>query len=241
MKCTIDDNHDEQCLITEHFAKFVPRTVKRLVGANPEDPDLAKRETDVSVLFLDICDYARLSETLSLKDLDRLVEQYFSTFLDQIHEAGGDINEIAGDGFMAIFHDPAPQKHAVKAADTCLALMATTESLNEENRQQPLDIHMGLNSGLALVGVTRLKGRYETRWTFTASGPVTNLAARLTDLAAPGQILVGPETVQRLGGSYAFRQLSRTTLKNLMNPIDIYSLVGSLHRPSPDEPTTHWG
>lgn len=240
MNCTINHNRDELCSITEHFAKFVPRTVKRLVGANPEAPDLSKRETDVSVLFLDICDYARLSEKLSLKALNRLVEQYFSTFLDQIHEAGGDINEISGDGFMTIFQDPAPQRHAVQAADTCLALMAATEALNEENRQQPLDIHMGLNSGLALVGLTRLEGRYETRWTFTASGPVTNLAARLAGLARPGQILVGPETVQRLGGRYDLRKLMRKHLKNMANPIDIYSLVGSLHIPSTDEPTTRW-
>jgi class 3 adenylate cyclase len=224
-----DYNLKELGLIAEHFAKFAPRTVKRYVGANPEEPALSKCERDVSVLFLDICNYARLSEKLSLKVLNRLVERYFSIFLDRIYEADGDINEITGDGFMAIFQDTSPQKHTIKAVDTSLALLAATEALNRENHQQPLDIHMGLNSGLALVGLTRLEGLHDTRWTFTASGPMTNLAARLADLAKPGQILVGPETVQRLGAGYDVRKLSRVYLKNLTDPVDIYSLGSSPH------------
>ena len=83
----------------------MPEAVKRLVAENPEAPELAKRECDVSVLFLDISGYTRLSEQLPPETLNSLVERYFSTFLDRIHEAGGDINETAGDGFMAIFQD----------------------------------------------------------------------------------------------------------------------------------------
>jgi class 3 adenylate cyclase len=229
LKHTEDHNLDELCLIAEHFAKFVPKTVQHLVIAAPKRPAISKLEKDVSVLFLDICDYTRLSEKLSLRILNRLVERYFSTFLDRIHEGNGEINEIAGDGFMAIFQDVDPQKHAIKAADTALALRTAAETLNLKNRQQPLDIHIGLNSGLSLVGLTRLEGQYETRWTFTASGPMTNLAARLAGLAEPGQILVGPETVRRLGKRYDVRELPRKSLKNLPEPIDIYGLVG-VHR-----------
>ena len=237
LKRTQDYNLDELCLIIEHFAKFVPRTVQRLVRARPENPALSKRARDVSVLFLDICDYTYLSEKLSLKDLNRLVEHYFSTFLDRIHEADGEINEISGDGFMAIFQDVDPRKHAVKAADTALALLAATDALNRENYQQPLHIHMGLNSGLSLVGLTRFEGLHDTRWTFTASGPVTNLAAHLAGFAQPGQVLVGPETAQRLEDNYDLRKHTRKSLKNLTDPIDIYSLVGALHTLSAGRPT----
>ena len=57
----------------------------------------------MSVLFLDITGYTDMSERLSLESLNALVERYFSTFLDCIHQGGGDINETAGDGFMAGF------------------------------------------------------------------------------------------------------------------------------------------
>ena len=225
LKHTVDRKISELRRVKDHFAKFVPEAVKRLVAANPEAPELAKRERDVSALFLDISGYARLSERLAPEVLNTLVERYFSTFLDRIHEAGGDINETAGDGFMAIFQEEDVHRHAIQAADTALALLAATDALNRENREHPLSIHMGINSGLAWVGSTRFEGSRGTRWTFTASGPMTNLAARLAGAAGAGQILVGPETVRRLGDRYRLERLGRERLKNITEPIDIYRLL----------------
>lgn len=221
LKATVDRKLGELRRIKDHFAKFVPEAVKRLVAANPEAPELAKRERDVTVLFLDISGYTRLSERMAPEGLNTLVERYFSTFLDRIHEAGGDINETAGDGFMAIFQDP---EHASTAADTALALLAANETLNAENMVQPLAVHMGLNSGVALVGSTRFEGIRGARWTFTASGTVTNLAARLAGIAKPGDILIGPETARRLGMRYRLQRLGQEQLKNIDMPVEVYCL-----------------
>ena len=212
--------------IQEYLTKFVPQSVKRLIAENPTAPELAKREQDVSVLFLDISGYTRLSERLAPDVVNALVERYFSTFLDCLQEAGGDMNETAGDGFMAIFQDMDRHQHARKAIDTALALLAAVGALNQENREHPLAIHMGLNSGTALVGATRFEGVRGTRWTFTASGPVTNLAARLAGVAHAGQILVGPETVRRLGDCYHVVSRGREYVKNLAEPVEIYQVLG---------------
>lgn len=227
LKHTVDHKLGKLRRIKDHFAKFVPAAVQRLVAANPEAPELAKRERDVTVLFLDISGYTRLSERLPTHVLNALVEHYFSAFLDHIYDAGGDINETAGDGFMAIFQEADSQRHAITAVDTALALLATTETLNAENRVQPLAVHMGLNSGLALVGSTRFEGLRGTRWTFTASGPVTNLAARLAGIAEAGQVLVGPATVRCLGARYRLQRLGRERLKNLAEAVDVHSVLGS--------------
>jgi len=226
LKHTVDYKLGELGRIKDHFAKFVPETVQRLIAANPAAPELAKRERDVSVLFLDISSYSQLSERLAPDVLNTLVERYFSTFLDRIHDANGDINETDGDGFMAIFQDDDPQQHACTAVDTALALLAATDELNTANQVQPLAVHMGINSGLALVGSTRFEGRRGTRWTFTASGPVTNLSARLAGMAAAGQILLGPETVRRLGSRYRLQRLGREHLKNLAEAVDIHCVLG---------------
>src|SRR5436190_9365748 len=130
LKHTVDRKLGELVKIKDHFAKFVPEAVKRLVAANPEAPELAKHAQDVSVLFLDITGYTRLCEQLPLEVLNRLVERYFSTFLDRIHTAGGDINETAGDGFMAIFQAADVQTHTVTAVETALDLLGATEALN---------------------------------------------------------------------------------------------------------------
>jgi DNA-binding response OmpR family regulator len=226
LKQTVDRKLGDLRRIKDHFAKFVPEAVKRLVAENPEAPELAKRERDVSVLFVDISGYAGLSERVAPETLNALVERYFSSFLDKIHEAGGDINETSGDGFMAIFQDRDPHVHARKTVETALALLAITDRLNAENADHPLSIHVGVNSGLALVGSTRFEGLRGTRWTFTASGSVTNLAARLAAAAGEGQILAGPETVRRLGQRYRLERLRRERLKNLGDAVDLYRVLG---------------
>jgi len=226
LKQTVDRKLSELDRVNQHFAKFVPEAVRRLVAANPEAPELTKRERDVSVLFLDISGYSQLSERLPPTALNSLIERYFSTFLDHIHDAGGDINETAGDGFMAIFQDVDGAVHAIKAVDTALSLLAATDALNHDNRQQPLAIHMGINSGLAFVGSTRFEGLRGTRWTFTASGPVTNLAARLASIAEASQILAGPETVRRLGQRYHLERLGRERLKNIGEGIELHCVRG---------------
>jgi DNA-binding response OmpR family regulator len=226
LKHTVDRKIGELRQVKDHFAKFVPEAVKRLVAVDPAAPGLArKHERDVTVLFLDISGYSRLSERLPLKMLETLVERYFSAFLDQIDETGGDINETAGDGFMATFQAMDRHVHAIKAVDAALALLATTEVLNREN-ECPVAIHIGLNSGRALVGATRLEGQRRSRWTFTASGAVTNVAARLAGVAEAGQILIGPETVRRLGGRYRLERVGREHLKNIVEAVDIHRVLG---------------
>src|SRR5215831_18144962 len=137
LKHTVEGKLHELRQTKDYFAKFVPETVKRLVAANPEAPELAKHAQDVSILFLDIVGYTRLCEQLPLEVVNRLVERYFSTFLDRIHEAGGDINETAGDGFMAIFQAADVQTHTVTAVETALALLGATEALNRTNSAPP--------------------------------------------------------------------------------------------------------
>jgi DNA-binding response OmpR family regulator len=82
LKHTVDEKLSELRRAKDHFAKFVPEAIKRLVATNPEASELAKHARDVSVLFLDITGYARMCEQLPLEVLNRLVERYFSTFLE---------------------------------------------------------------------------------------------------------------------------------------------------------------
>ena len=226
LKHTRDTTVSRLRQVNDYFAKFVPETVKRLIASNPEAPHLSLHDCDVSVLFLDISEYSRLSQQMPPRVLTTLVEQYFSRFLDCIYAADGDINEIAGDGFMAIFQGVDPCEHVIRAVNTAFALLCATQALNRANHGQTLAVHMGINSGLALLGLHRLEGRYGTRWTFTARGPMTNLAARLADLAAPGQILAGSETVRRLGSRYVIHNLGSEQLKNLVEPVAVYCLLG---------------
>ena len=130
--------------LSDHLAKFVPSAVRDLVAQNPEEPNLAKQERDASILFLDISGYARLSELLPAPTLSELVEKYFSAFIDEVAERGGNVHETMGDGFMAIFQHPDPKENAASAAETGLGLLAAASRLNQNNQdQEPVCQHSG--------------------------------------------------------------------------------------------------
>ena len=216
--------------IEGHLSKFVPEAVRRRIQRAPQAPDLAKHEQDVSVLFLDIAGYTRMSETVSGSEMNFLVEHYFSSFVDEIYQRQGDINETAGDGLMIIFQDESPALHAAQAVETALAIEERVARVNQElaERFQPVQVNVGINSGPALVGSSRFEGLAGTRWTFTASGPVTNLAARIGGQATEGRILIGPATAQRVGDRFSLKPLGPRPLKNVATAVELFQVLGPL-------------
>ena len=87
-KRELDHRLGELARVRDHFAKFVPEAVRRLVLANPDAPGLDKQERDVTVLFVDISGYSSLAERVAPADLNALVERYFGSFLDRITARG---------------------------------------------------------------------------------------------------------------------------------------------------------
>jgi class 3 adenylate cyclase/HAMP domain-containing protein len=206
--------------------RFVPETARLAIEAHPEAPRLTKTARDVTVLFLDIEGYAGLSERLDRGTLNALVERYFSLFLTPIHAEGGDVNEIVGDGLMIIFQAGEPKDHAEAAVRAALAIREQTEIANGQARgaHPPIAVNIGVSSGECDVGATRFAGPAGERWTFTASGPVTNLAARLGDRADGGQIFLDAATTQRIRGRFPVRALGHVALKNLSEPVEVWTV-----------------
>jgi len=208
----------------DHLARFVPEVVRRLVAANPAAPALEKEERDLSVLFADVSGYVQLAAKLPVETLNELIERYFSAFLECIQQEGGDVNETAGDGLMALFLDGDAIGHAQNSAAAALGILERTPDLNL-GATDPLAIHIGINSGSALVGSTRLAGPHGDRWTFTATGTMTNLAARLAQAARGGEVLAGPETVMRIADRFVVEPLDRRTLRGMVEPTRLHRVV----------------
>ena len=210
------------------LSKFVPESVKRLLEQNPNATELEKKTVQVSVLFLDIAGYTKLSEQLEPRRLNQLVQTYFSSFLEIIQGHHGDINETAGDGLMVIFQaDRAATDHALNATRAALAIRQKTERLNEEYGGvfPAVALHMGINTGEALVGATKIGTGAAQRWTFTATGPTTNQAARFAGAAQGGEIIVGPETSERIRAHFVLESLGEQTFKNVSQPIHVYKVI----------------
>ncbi|MDX1579975.1 MAG: adenylate/guanylate cyclase domain-containing protein, partial [Gemmatimonadota bacterium] len=214
--------------VKSNLSKFVPETVKTMVeGAEDAEELFQKRDRDLSVMFADMTGYTRLSARLPIEDVNAIIERYFGAFLDEILQRGGDVNETAGDGLMVLFQDDDPERHARAAVDTALAIQERTREINAEREAEggaPVGMHIGINSGTASVGATKIAGGVGLRWTFTASGPVTNIAARVGALGEA--IAITGETRSRLGEGYRLEELGPRELKNVAEPVVVHRVIG---------------
>jgi DNA-binding response OmpR family regulator len=211
----------------EYLAKFVPQSVIRQLEANPEAPVLEKTDQDMSALFVDVSGYTKMSEGMR-QTADFMVEKYFSRYLDVIHAHGGDVTETSGDGLMVVFPGNDPREHAANAVKAALEILQRTNELNEQLKGifDPISVHIGINSGIALIGPTKYEGASGVRWTYTALGPAVNLAARIAGVAEGGMICIGPETARRIDGVFAAQEVGKKQLKNVKDEVMIYQVSG---------------
>ncbi len=211
------------------LSKFVPEAVKKLLEANPNATELEQRNVEVSVLFLDITGYTKLSEELEARRLNQLVQTYFSSFLEIIHDHHGDVSATAGDGLMVIFQSERSTAgdHALNATRAAFAIRQRTAGLNEEYGGvfPAISLHMGLNTGEALVGATKMGGGGSQRWTFTATGSTTNVAARIAAFAGADEIVVGPLTAERIKQHFVLEALGERSFKNVSQPIAVCRVI----------------
>ena len=221
-----------------HLSPFVPQSVRRIVEENPEMLKQEKESKEVTVLFLDLEGYTKLSASRSETEVNEMVEEMFSSSVDPIHRSGGDINETAGDGLMIIFKNDDAKTNAYHAVKAALDIHERNREINKRFREnfEPLSVNIGINSGVALVGMTTFKGSLDTRMTYTASGPVTNLAARLADYAKGGDILIGEETRKMIDGRWPVFDQGLVYLKGIDEALRVYSLLkeSSLAGSEPD-------
>ncbi|MCI0693695.1 adenylate/guanylate cyclase domain-containing protein [candidate division KSB1 bacterium] len=190
---------------------------------------LEKREKPVAILFVDIEGCTRLCEDLPPKDMNELIETYFSRFFEVVEETGGTINEIMGDGFMAIFEESDFQKNILAATAAALNIQRhANELITQRSKEyEPVLVNIGIHAGDAFVGFTKFRTSTGERWTYTASGTVTNIAARLCALATNGAILVSDAVAEIINARYALQPLGQQKLKNVSQPVLVFKIEQS--------------
>jgi class 3 adenylate cyclase len=210
-----------------NLAPFVPGSVRNMVDKNPELLTLEKERKEVTILFLDLEGYTSLSSRRPEIEVNAIIEKMFSSFVDPIHRSHGDINETAGDALMIIFKDHDAKTNAINAVKAAFEILDRNRVFNRSlgSDMGSIDVNIGINSGSALVGMTRFKGLLDTRMTFTATGRVTNIAARLSDHARLGDILVGEETKKMVDGLWPLYPLGPVLLKGIKDPVPVFSLL----------------
>ena len=213
--------------IKSNLCKFVPTAVTRLMESSPCGEIQDARERDISVLFLDIEGYTRITEELGAIEVNSLTEKYFSVFMDAIYQNNGDVVETAGDGLMVLFMTEDATQHALEAVQTAATIRAKAQGINSTCNpgRDPVIINMGISSGRAFVGASKFESYTGGRWAYTSHGTTTNIAARLCGQAKGGAILVSRDTAMRTHHSFAYESLGPFKLKNLSEKIEVFALA----------------
>jgi class 3 adenylate cyclase len=208
------------------LSKFVPATVSRMIEKSPNGEMPESKEKDVSILFLDIEAYTKICERLGDAEMNDIIEKHFSAFMDAIYANNGDVNETAGDGLMVLFLDKDKEQNAIDAVRTALQIREDTLKLGEEcsSLYRPLEINMGINSGFAFVGAAKFDSITGSRWTYTARGGITNVAARIGAQAKGGKVFISKTTAQRIKDQFSLSPLGKFNLKNVTEEVEIYEI-----------------
>jgi class 3 adenylate cyclase/tetratricopeptide (TPR) repeat protein len=181
----------------------------------------------VTVLFADLKGSTALIEGLDPEETRTLLDPALHRMMDAVHRYEGTVNQVLGDGIMAIFGAPvAHEDHAVRACYAALALQAAMRRYAEEvRRAHGLEMlaRVGLNSGEVVV---RSIGN-DLHMDYSAIGQTTHLAARMEQLATPGSIRLTAATLRLAEGIVQVNDLGPFPVKGLAEPVEVCEVVGA--------------
>ncbi len=181
----------------------------------------------VTVLFADLKGSMELLADRDPEEARRILDPVLERMMDAVHRYEGTVNQVMGDGIMALFGAPlAHEDHAVRACYAALRMQDAVRRYSDELRHAQgveVQIRVGLNSGEVVV---RAIGS-DLRMDYTAVGQTTHLAARMEQLAAPGTARLTGETVRLAEGYVEVRSLGPIPVKGLSEPIEIFELTGA--------------
>jgi len=181
----------------------------------------------VTVLFADVKGSMELVAERDPEDARGLLDGVLERMMEAIHRYDGTVNQLMGDGVMALFGAPlALEDHAVRACYAALRMQDSLRRYADDVHRAwgvPLHIRVGLNSGEVVV---RSIGS-DLRMEYSAIGMTTHLAARMEQLAMPGTVLLAPATAREAEGFVVVRPLGALPVKGLDSPIEVFELAGA--------------
>jgi len=213
---------DEKIARVQHY---LPRELAEKILAQRERIEGERKQ--VTVLFIDMAGYTSMSEKMDPEEAFGLMEQVYEILIRTVNEYGGTVNELTGDGVMALFGAPialedAPQR-AIRASLTIHREMVQfNDKMRREKAGLPvLRMRAGINTGPVVVGTLGNDLRVELK----VAGDTVNLASRMEGLAEPGSTYLTEDTFKLTEGLFRFEGLGEKAIKGKEKPIRIYRVI----------------
>ena len=200
-----------------HLADKILRSASTLEGERKQ----------VTVLFADLKSSMELLNDRDPEEGQRVLDPILELMMEAVHHYEGTVNQVLGDGIMALFGAPlAHEDHAIRACYAALRMQEQVRRHAADLRHAhgtPIQIRVGLNSGEVVV---RSIGN-DLRTDYSAIGQTTHLAARMEQMAEPGSILATADTLRLAEGYIRVTSLGRLPIRGLEVPVDVYAVTGT--------------
>lgn len=211
-----------QTAVSAPAGKPLPRSLRDKVLSSRRSMEGERKQ--VTVLFADLSGFTALSEDMDPEHVHDIMEQCLAVMTDEVHRYEGTVAHFLGDGVMAIFG--APIAHEDDPRRALLAALGIRERLRDQARRLrhqgvDLDVHMGVNSGLVMVG----RIGEDLTMEYTAMGDTVNLASRMQDSAGPGAIRVTEDTYRLTRGYFDFQDVGLVEVKGRRESIRACELL----------------
>ena len=181
----------------------------------------------VTVLFADLKGSMELLADRDPEEARQLLDPVLERMIEAVHRYEGTVNQVMGDGIMALFGAPiAHEDHAVRACYAALRMQETVTRYGDEMQRShgvPVQIRVGLNAGEVVVRAIDSSLHMD----YTAVGQTTHLAARMEQMAKPGSVLTTGETLRLAEGFVQVNALGPVAVKGLADPVEVFELVGA--------------
>jgi class 3 adenylate cyclase/tetratricopeptide (TPR) repeat protein len=181
----------------------------------------------VTVLFADLKGSMELLAERDPEEARQLLDPVLDRMMAAVHQYEGTVNQVMGDGIMALFGAPlAHEDHAVRACYAALRMQEAVKQYAAEVQRShgvPIHIRVGLNAG-EVVG--RSIGS-DLHMDYTAVGQTTHLAARMEQMAMPGSILITPAVLGLVEGFVQVKALGAMPVRGLRDPVEVYEVTGT--------------
>jgi len=199
------------------LARFAPQ-VANLLSSDEGEQLLGGHRREITAFFCDLRGFTAFAETADPEEVLGVLRQYHTAVGELVIANEGTVEHFAGDGMMAFFNDPVViPEHELAAVRTALALAERFASLATDWRKRGYNLGLGIGiaTGYSTLGRIGFEGRYD----YGAVGNVVILASRLSDAAAPGEILVSQRTHATIDDRVRSEPIPDLQLKGLSRPV----------------------
>jgi class 3 adenylate cyclase/tetratricopeptide (TPR) repeat protein len=214
----------------DRIQRYLPKGLTEKILSQRDRIEGERRQ--VTVMFCDLEGFTALSEKLGTEETYTVIDHVYEILIHKVHDYEGTVNEMTGDGIMALFGAPialedAPQRAIRSSLAIHREMTKFSDSIIKEKKNiSPLKMRIGIHTGMVVVGTLGNNLRVE----FKAVGDTVNLASRIENLAESGITLVSEETFKLTEGLFRFEAVGARPIKGKKEPVYVYQVIAPSSR-----------